>query len=1474
MKKYLKRFIALCLCFATVAGYVPAIAPTTEADATLYASYTDVAKIYTTNGCYAMQGLDVDDTYIYCAKVNTNTHTAATIARVHKGTGSYTWMTNSATGTYTFTQLAHANDLAVCTVNGIKTMFVGTGGDGMGDYSLVRLAMDGTTMTEVGHYNMKHNGAECYMAGVKVVCVNDTEITLILKKGNYVYTAKIPVNKTSGDINMTYLGKLDFSAVNFNGTIKDMSEFVVQGFGYKDNKLFVPMSANYQDSTSHISTIVCFDIDGINGTFRNDPNMSVWIEDSTYTDLFEIESCAICPTDGRLYFATNRRLNSDDGSSDGVHVLNNFVYSPAMGDSTTPQNYRFETMDNKLVSVTDGGAVYNSALQHLGSVSGSTVIAGRFSLDKPILLKHNEPWILEWKASNWTKHSLFLSTYDKSGYEGNYYLYRRSGSGLVALGFQGDGQYHNYGLMLSDHGIKDTAEHVYRLENQINTDGTNMVYLWVDGTKLGALNNYYVGATSQNKTDNWVSGKDFSFSYVGTSQHLVSANLSYLQVWTRGNLNSTDEPNMFRWETTGNAMTPVAQFSYTANPVTVLSGSCSSGTYSDYHAELKQGIILLHDRPWVLEWKSDSWSGGSMLFSSGDTSMKYKAPYLYRSGSIVSIGYCDGTSYHNYGIRLADHGVDPAAGHTYRLTNKIAADGSNMVYLSVDGKELGAMNGYYLGSTAQGTTSNWISGRDFTFTNLGTYQHRVKQPVSYIQVWENGIPANDTPDKYRWECAGSSFSSITGDYTENTPYALNGSISGGVFSESCFRLEKSIVLRHSTPWSIKWESEGTWSGTTNGAFLFSASLNKNELNAPYLFRRKNSDLLAFGFRNDSNQHENYGIRLSDKGIDGTVSHVYELVNRINTDGSNMVYLLVDGVEIGAMNNQFFGTTNQGVTSNWISGKDFVFSYMGTPQFNISNVSMDYIEVDEGAVQTGTVVFKNWDGTVLSSKEYNIGDTVTPPANPTRPAEQGVVYTFAGWDQSVTTCQGDAVYTATYTSSAINYTVTFKDYDGTVISSATYNYGDTIAVPANPTRAADQVNIYTFAGWDQPVTTCQGAAVYTATYTTVPISYTVTFVDYDGTELSSGTYHYGDTVTVPADPIRSAYTFAGWSPAVTTCTGNQVYTATYTVKSIPTITPTRPSVSFKDEVQLNVYFICENLDGVALEDMGLLTWTNAQEDGTIETAATVTPGAIVNGSEYTAHTGGISAKNMGNTIYFKVYAKLADGTYVYSKMLSYSIKTYALQQISTSTNERVRALCVALLNYGAAAQTYFNYQPYALMNSSLTTEQQALVSGYDESMVAPIVTAAASKTVNFTKNGGLSTFYPSVSFEGAFGINCYAAPSATPSGNVTLYYWYQDAYESAATLTTGNASGSITMELADGKYVGKVAGIVARKLDSTVYISLVYTSGDTTYCSGVISYSVGRYLEQIAADSTNAAQPLGAAAAVYGYYAKEYFASLA
>lgn len=66
-----------------------------------------------------------------------------------------------------------------------------------------------------------------------------------------------------------------------------------------------------------------------------------------------------------------------------------------------------------------------------------------------------------------------------------------------------------------------------------------------------------------------------------------------------------------------------------------------------------------------------------------------------------------------------------------------------------------------------------------------------------------------------------------------------------------------------------------------------------------------------------------------------------------------------------------------------------------------------------------------------------------------------------------------------------YTVTFKS-DGKNISIRTYRYGDTVSIPSDPYKPADEKYIYKFNGWDSEVIDVEGDAVYNAVFTSSPL----------------------------------------------------------------------------------------------------------------------------------------------------------------------------------------------------------------------------------------------------------------------------------------------------------------------------------------------------------------------------------------------------
>ena len=178
----------------------------------------------------------------------------------------------------------------------------------------------------------------------------------------------------------------------------------------------------------------------------------------------------------------------------------------------------------------------------------------------------------------------------------------------------------------------------------------------------------------------------------------------------------------------------------------------------------------------------------------------------------------------------------------------------------------------------------------------------------------------------------------------------------------------------------------------------------------------------------------------------------------------------------------------------------------------------------------TVTFKDYDGKILKTQKVESGKAATAPANPSR-----THYTFIGWDTSFEEVTSDLVVTATYR--IIEYTVTFKDYDGKILKSQKVESGKAATAPANPSRTH-----YTFTGWDKSFDEITSDLEVTATYKIN--EYTVTFKDYDGKILKTQIVESGKAATAPAEPTREYYQFTGWDKPFDNVTSDLVVTATY------------------------------------------------------------------------------------------------------------------------------------------------------------------------------------------------------------------------------------------------------------------------------------------------------------------------------------------
>ncbi len=181
-----------------------------------------------------------------------------------------------------------------------------------------------------------------------------------------------------------------------------------------------------------------------------------------------------------------------------------------------------------------------------------------------------------------------------------------------------------------------------------------------------------------------------------------------------------------------------------------------------------------------------------------------------------------------------------------------------------------------------------------------------------------------------------------------------------------------------------------------------------------------------------------------------------------------------------------------------------------------------------------VTFKNWDGTVVFSQAVAWG---TEADTPKKPYREG--YTFTGWDKDYSSVKSDLVVTAQY---EINkYTVTFFGNGGVELSKQTVDWNTAAVAPDAPA-----VEGYTFKGWDTDFSQVTKDLEVTAQYEIN--KFTVTFVDWDGTELSKQTIDWDGAAIYPSDPKREGYTFKGWDKAIDHVKADLTVTAQYEINT--------------------------------------------------------------------------------------------------------------------------------------------------------------------------------------------------------------------------------------------------------------------------------------------------------------------------------------
>lgn len=264
-----------------------------------------------------------------------------------------------------------------------------------------------------------------------------------------------------------------------------------------------------------------------------------------------------------------------------------------------------------------------------------------------------------------------------------------------------------------------------------------------------------------------------------------------------------------------------------------------------------------------------------------------------------------------------------------------------------------------------------------------------------------------------------------------------------------------------------------------------------------------------------------------------------------------------------------------------------------------------------------------------------------------------------------------------------------------------------------------------------------------------------------------------------------------------------------------------------------------------------------------------------GSEYSFVTGGISAKRLADRISARVRMRTTVNGIVYERTgtpIEYSPVQYVDSMYgSNSSNAKLDAMLASMLNYGAAAQKYFDYNPSDPANSLLGDAVRKLK--WDEDAVvraefAPAVSAESTSSISSAQ----------LVFLDNIAIRLNVKGNAQDS-QLKLLVWTAEEYaglvkeaEKAGVALSEYLVSSRCKNILDcqnGSFT--LDGITAKQYADTYYFRLCETvSGKTAYDS-VVAYSITEYCHYKLKDGiADEMDELCQAIAEYSAATREYF----
>ncbi len=218
---------------------------------------------------------------------------------------------------------------------------------------------------------------------------------------------------------------------------------------------------------------------------------------------------------------------------------------------------------------------------------------------------------------------------------------------------------------------------------------------------------------------------------------------------------------------------------------------------------------------------------------------------------------------------------------------------------------------------------------------------------------------------------------------------------------------------------------------------------------------------------------------------------------------------------------FYGDKTTEIDAPRIEGASFLGWLYEGESFNFNSPVKDNLILHANyLIYKYTVRFLDYNNQVLKTAEVLHGESVTPPADPTRDG-----YVFAGWDKDYSNIKSDIDIKAKYVlEDVVNYNVTFKNEDDEVLINVLVAEGNFVSRPADPIKSG-----YSFNGWYLEDTLYTFNTPITKDIDLIakfdPNRYRVTYKDDKGV-VDNILVEYNNIINVPNVPSKVGY-FGSW-----------------------------------------------------------------------------------------------------------------------------------------------------------------------------------------------------------------------------------------------------------------------------------------------------------------------------------------------------------